>query len=156
VQAAAAFTPQFLRLMFEITADALAEQQGGCVYFDASSFPAQFISFSTKFYQAAASSGAAVAIIGKHAADLPNIFSACEFSGLAASVDGGSFLLVNTTASINLCGFSNNFAVSGASRARAQTHTHAHTHTHTHTRTHTHAITHTHTHTHTNTHTHTH
>jgi hypothetical protein len=95
--------------------DALAERQGGCVFFDSSSFPAELISMSTKFYQAAASSGAAIALIGSHSANSSNEFYGCEFSGLASSIDGGSFLLVDTTATINLCGFLNNFAVSGAS-----------------------------------------
>jgi hypothetical protein len=98
--------------------DALAERQGGCIFFDSSSFPAAFISMSTKFYQAAASSGAAIALIGSHSgnsANFSNEFYGCEFSGLASSNDGGSFLLVDTTATINLCGFLNNFAVSGAS-----------------------------------------
>ncbi len=106
--------------MAEPVPDALAERQGGLIYFDSSLLPAQFISVSTKFYQAAASSGAAIAIVGAHSKMSPNsnstnVFYACEFSGLASSNDGGSILLVNTTATINLCGFLNTFAVSGAS-----------------------------------------
>jgi hypothetical protein len=95
--------------------DALAENQGGCIYFDSSLHPAQFNSSSTKFYQAVASSGAAIAIVGKHSQNWTNYFAANEFSGLAASIDGGSFLLLNASAQISLSDFSNNFAVSGAS-----------------------------------------
>ena len=85
------------------------------MYFDSSLRPAQFNSSSTKFYQAVASSGAAVAIIGMHSQNWTNVFLANEFAGLAASIDGGSFLLLNASASISLCEFSNNFAVAGAS-----------------------------------------
>ena len=50
-----------------------------------------------------------------HSQNWTNVFSANEFAGLAASIDGGSFLLLNASASISLCEFSNNFAVAGAS-----------------------------------------
>jgi hypothetical protein len=69
----------------------LAEHQGGCVYFDSSLKPAQFNSSSTKFYQASSSSGAAVAIVGRHS-NLNNTFTGSEFSGLAASVHLPKFI----------------------------------------------------------------
>jgi hypothetical protein len=98
--------------------DSICDGQGGFIFFDASR-PSSMSVSSTKFFQASAYSGGAIAIVGGLDNPTPNSISTSTFSGLSASTTAASILLQGARLSMQLCKFINNFAISGASALEA-------------------------------------
>ena len=98
--------------------DAICDGQGGFIFFDATHSSSMFVS-STKFFQASAYAGGAIAIYGGRSNPTANMIMTSTFAGLSTSTTAASILLQGASLTMQLCSFINNFAISGASALEA-------------------------------------